>query len=254
MAIEDQFQTRIMKYHITQDQLDAMLHEARNEIERIKKGDKRPTYRSQYNELNVNCSFDGLDFSYSSLCFRRFKDCSFIGANFTACNLAGARFNNCDFTRASFNAANFADASFTNSCIFSEDIENYVPPIVPDEGDIVGWKKALLVNNQYASDDSTTIIDECIVKLLIPSGTRRSSAFGRKCRAEYAEVLELQTLDGEPLDIPNYEEVVSMFDNSFIYKVGEPVKPCFYDKDRYHECSYGIHFFITRKEAVEYVW
>ena len=44
------------------------------------------------------------------------------------------------------------------------------------EGDIIGYKKCR---------------DGVIVKLLIPIKAKRSHAFGRKCRAEYAKVLEI---------------------------------------------------------------
>ena len=35
-------------------------------------------------------------------------------------------------------------------------------------------------------------------------------------------------------------------------KVGEIVKVDNFDKDRWNECSPGIHFFMTRDEAVRY--
>ena len=47
--------------------------------------------------------------------------------------------------------------------------------ILPD-GDLIGWKKCK--NN-------------IIVKLRIPESAKRSHAFGRKCRAEYADVMEV---------------------------------------------------------------
>jgi hypothetical protein len=34
--------------------------------------------------------------------------------------------------------------------------------------------------------------------------------------------------------------------------VGETIEVKDFDDDRWNECSAGIHFFITRKEAVEY--
>jgi hypothetical protein len=43
-----------------------------------------------------------------------------------------------------------------------------------------------------------------------------------------------------------------MTDYAFIYQVGATVYPDSWDEDRWNECSHGIHFFITRKEAEEY--
>jgi hypothetical protein len=36
------------------------------------------------------------------------------------------------------------------------------------------------------------------------------------------------------------------------YTVGETVTADEWDEDRWNECSHGIHFFITRDEAVMY--
>lgn len=103
----------------------------------------------------------------------------------------------------------------------------------PEEGDFVAWKK----------------VGDVIVKLRIPTEAKRSSATTRKCRCEYAEVLELQNLDGTPYNddkVFNYNYVET------IYKVGEIVRPDSWDDDRWSECSHGIHFFMTRDEAVRY--
>ena len=41
-------------------------------------------------------------------------------------------------------------------------------------------------------------------------------------------------------------------DENFIYRIGETVEVKNFDCDRSHECAPGIHFFITRQEAVDY--
>jgi hypothetical protein len=68
------------------------------------------------------------------------------------------------------------------------------------------------------------------------------SLVGRKCRAEYAEVLELI----------GCTVGVSRFNDSFSYVVGTIVRPDKYDPDIRIECSFGIHFFLTREEAENY--
>jgi len=99
--------------------------------------------------------------------------------------------------------------------------------ILPD-GDIIGWKKCR---------------DGVLVKLLIPATAKRSHAFGRKCRAELAKVVE----------VIGAEAAVSQYDMDFIYKVGEEVKPKEpFSDDWRNECASGIHFFITRIEAENY--
>jgi len=99
--------------------------------------------------------------------------------------------------------------------------------VLPDEGDVVGWKKCQ---------------GGVIVKFLIKSGTPRSSATTRKCRAKEVEVLEVF---GSDVGVSNY-------DPSVVYKVGETVSCDEWNEDRWNECSGGIHFFITRQEAEDY--
>lgn len=44
-----------------------------------------------------------------------------------------------------------------------------------------------------------------------------------------------------------------MYDNRTVYRVGKIIRPDLFDEDIRVECTNGIHFFITRKEAEEYV-
>ena len=102
----------------------------------------------------------------------------------------------------------------------------------PEEGAFIGWKSA---HNQ-------------IVKLEICSDALRSSTTSRKCRCSSAKVLAIENIDGS-----KYGDVIaSNYDPSFLYKVGEIVKVENFDTNRWNECAPGIHFFLTREEAVKY--
>lgn len=89
-----------------------------------------------------------------------------------------------------------------------------------------------------------------IVKLLIPSDAQRSNGTGRKCRASKARVLDLQDKQGSSL--PPNTTAHSSYDTDFEYKKGETVSVENFDTNRWNQCAPGIHFFITRAEAVEY--
>ena len=95
------------------------------------------------------------------------------------------------------------------------------------EGDLIGWKKCMR---------------GVIVKLRIPEAAKRSHAFGRKCRAEYADVIEVIGAD----------VAVSQHDGRTEYRAGQRVTPDRFDENWQEECSSGIHFFITRLEAEAY--
>ena len=110
--------------------------------------------------------------------------------------------------------------------------------IVPETGSFIGWKKV------YAQGMSV------IVKLEILADAKRCNATGRKCRCSAAKVLEIQKFDGTPA---GFDSVVNHGYTSHVtYTVGETVLPDSFDDDRWNECSHGIHFFITRQEAVDY--
>lgn len=88
-----------------------------------------------------------------------------------------------------------------------------------------------------------------IVEMEIPAEARRSSATSRKCRCEFAKVLSITNMDGSDANVDtivNYKHVQTE------YKVGSMVYPDKWDDNRWKMCSNGIHFFITREEAVNY--
>lgn len=91
---------------------------------------------------------------------------------------------------------------------------------------------------------------QVIVKLLIPADAQRSNGTGRKCRASKARILDLQDKQGNSL--PPDTTARSAHDENFTYKKGETVHAEDFDTNRWNECAPGIHFFITRREAVEY--
>ena len=101
--------------------------------------------------------------------------------------------------------------------------------IVPETGGFQGWKKCQ--NN-------------VIVRLRIPASAKRSSATGRKCRAERVLVLEVF---GDEIGTSQYE-----YAPKIVYKKGETVTCDAWNPDRWVECSGGIHFFLTRYEAENY--
>ena len=155
------------------------------------------------------------------------------GANLRGANLYGADLYGADLYGADLRGANLRDADLRGADLRGAKHIPYIPMVCPEEDEFIGWKKA----------------DNHIVKLLIPTEAKRSSATTRKCRCSKAKVLAIYELDGtESKDT----EVKSNYDNSFIYKVGEIVEVIDFDENRWEECAKGIHFFMQRKEAIDY--
>ena len=107
------------------------------------------------------------------------------------------------------------------------------PMACPREGEFVGWKKCR---------------EGKLVKLLIPADARRSSALGKKCRCDKAQVLDITDMDGS-----HFETAYSINDDEFIYRTGETVSVPDFDEDRFHECAPGIHFFMDKMSAAKYL-
>ena len=170
-------------------------------------------------------------------------------------DLRGANLFRADLRGANLRDACLCDANLYGACLLGADLRDAdlrganlseltvaQTSILPDEGDIIGWKKAL-------SLDGAPII----VKLLIPSDAKRSNSTGRKCRANKARILDLQDLqDRQGNSLPPDTTAYSSFDPDFTYKKGETVHVEDFDTNRWNECAPGIHFFITRIEAVKY--
>ena len=113
--------------------------------------------------------------------------------------------------------------------------KNLICPITcPEEGSFIGFKK---------------VREDYIVKLEIPEDALRCSATGRKCRCSKAKVLSITNIDGTEA---NATEAFSKYDSRFVYRVGEIVSVDNFEPNRWKECASGIHFFITRQEAVDY--
>ncbi len=148
------------------------------------------------------------------------------GANLRQANLSVADLSGADLRGADLRGADLSEVIYNENTAF-------FALCCPEEGSFIGFKKA----------------GGKIVKLQIPKSAKRSSATTRKCRCSKAKVLSITEIDGNDSGIT---EICSDRDERFVYKVGETVSVSDFDENRWNECSTGIHFFITRDEAVRY--
>ena len=153
--------------------------------------------------------------------------------NGSEADLSGADLSGANLYEANLSGANLSGADLSRA--YLSIVKNLNCPITcPEEGSFIGFKK---------------VREDYIVKLEIPEDALRCSATGRKCRCSKAKVLSITNIDGTEA---NATEVFSKHDPSFVYKVGEIVSVDNFESNRWKECAPGIHFFITRQEAVEY--
>lgn len=184
----------------------------------------------------------GADLRYANLSYAYMSHADLSGADLSGANLSYAYLRGADLSYADLRYAYLSHADLRHADLRGANLSKLTvaqTSILPDEGDIIGWKKAYV--------DSATPV---IVKLLIPADTQRSNATGRKCRASKARVLDLQDKQGNSL--PPDTTAYSSHDPDFTYEKGETVHVEDFDTNRWNECATGIHFFITRAEAVAY--
>ena len=168
------------------------------------------------------------------------RDANLRDADLRGANLCGAYLRGANLYGADLCGANLCDADLRGANLYGADLRGtdlrgakgcYLS--CPTEGSFIGWKKA----------------SGHIVKLRIPEDARRSSATGHKCRCDKAYVMEIQNMDGTKA---TEDTVRSDHDKNFVYTVGATVEVPDFDDNRWSECAPGIHFFIDRREAVEY--
>ena len=145
-------------------------------------------------------------------------------------DLSGADLRDADLRGADLRGADFRYADLSGADL--SDVEAYQVP--PSDGSFIGWKK---------------VENNLIVKLMILEDAKRSSAFGRKCRCDKALVLDIQKLNGESA---NTTVATSRYQKDFKYEINKIVQVEDFNENRFEECAPGIHFFITRDEAVDY--
>ena len=176
----------------------------------------------------------GADLRKSNLCEANLSTTNLWKANLCEANLLGSNLRSADLRGADLREAKLQEAELYGAYLWGATNIPYIPLACPERGSFTAFKKC----------------GEYIVELLIPADAKRSSATTRKCRASYAKVLSITTLDGK---IAKTDRIMnSIYLSDTVYKVGESVYPDAFDENRWKECSHGIHFFINRQEAVEY--
>ena len=189
-----------------------------------------------------NADLRGADLCDADLCNADLRDADLSGANLRGADLSGANLRDANLHSADLSDAHLRDANLSDANL--RDAKNidkiawnartaFYPLQCPETGSFIGYKKA----SGY------------IIELEICADAKRSSATSRKCRCSKAKVLSITNLDGSESGLT---EVRSDYSKEFVYCVGEIAEAPGFDENRWNECTAGIHFFITRGEAVKY--
>ena len=176
----------------------------------------------------------GANLSGANLSGANLGGANLSGANLSGANLSGAYLSGAYLSGANLSGANLSGADLSGAKFDEKELKRLrqLFSILP-EGDIVGYKK----------------INGCLIKMLIPEQAKRVNALSsRKCRAEFADILEITRISTKE----KVGYVCGGHDPKFIYTLNNRTFPDSYNDSCLEECTNGIHFFITKIEAEEY--
>lgn len=174
-----------------------------------------------------NRNLQGMNFSNRDLSYYDFSGADLTGADFRNSNLTGAHIEGANLHFANLEGAILKDIHFDAAT-------KYFRMRCPEKGPFLGYK--LCYNFR-------------VVRLLIPADAKRCSATSEACRCNKAKVLSIQSVDQKV----NFQEAEAFVDHRFIYRVGEMVHVKNFNEDRWTDSTTGIHFFMSREEAISYM-
>jgi hypothetical protein len=158
------------------------------------------------------------------------SEANLYGARLSEADLRGADLRGTDLTRANLSGANLSEANLTGADLAGAILPEF--QLCPQENPFTAYKKVCDLNGKG------------VVLELEILGERTSSLVGRKCRASKVRVIK--AIDSSET------EFVSTHDKNFRYTVSTEIECKDYNSDIRVECTSGIHFFMTKKEAAQY--
>lgn len=180
----------------------------------------------------VNCNVSHCDFTGASLVGCDLSGSNFQNATLTNANLSGSLLNGTDFRNCDLSTTNL-NFAYTPGMIIDKTtkLPNFQ---IPQEVDLIGYK---------------VLAGSLIATLKIPANAKRTGSLGsRKCRAEFVEVMSVTNRINR--------EVLGGGTSYFYqtqYRIGEIIKADRYDPDIRKQCTNGIHFFMNKNDAEEYL-
>ena len=153
-------------------------------------------------------------------------------ADLSYANLSYANLSSADLRHANLSSADLRYANLS----YAKNLKIHFQ-IIPSEGSFIAWKAA----------------KDCLVKIVIPNDAKRTSCLvNRKCRAEYVKTIAIYKPDGTT-KLPDNYGAIGKHDPTIVYRVGQITKADKFDDSIFVDCSHGIHFFITKEEAIEWI-
>jgi hypothetical protein len=177
----------------------------------------------------------GADLSGAVLRSAVLRSADLSGAVLRSAVLSGADLSGADLSGADLSGAVLRSAVLRSADLSGADLSGAVLSdfsVCPEVGSFTAFKK---------------LREGRIATLEIPADAKRvSQPKSRKCRAEFVKVLAIHTAAGHVC------KTGEALHDGTKYAVGEIVRPDNYNDDIREECTNGIHFYITKREALNH--
>jgi hypothetical protein len=174
----------------------------------------------------------GANLSSANLFGANLSSADLSGANLSSANLSSADLSGANLRGAYLSGANLSGANLSSANLEACNLSMFV---IVSQGTLTVYKKLALGD---------------IAELEVPKHAMRVNAYSsRKCRASEATVISITKADGTEATVKPQR---SKHDITFEYYVGKTVSVDNFCADPRIECAPGIHFFVTREEAVNY--
>ena len=176
-----------------------------------------------------DANLDYANLSGANLCVANLSYAKLRGADLNYANLSGTDLRDANLRHADLDYANLADANLSGTDLRSA------------EGNLMEYRRGKILSENIIGYKKCR--NGVIVTLEIPRGAIVFSINGTKCRTNKAKVLEIEGANRAY----SQQKYVS-------YYVGDEITIYNFNCEYNVECAEGIHFFMTRKEAEEYIY
>jgi len=192
-----------------------------------------------------SANIESANLKYANLKYANLESANLESANLESANLEYANLKFANLESANLKYANLeyvnlesANLEYTNLKYVNLDKKTinkikHTIQIIPEDGSFIAWKK---------------LYNECLAKIEIPARAKRVCNFkNRKCRASYVKTLVIWDKNGKKI-----KEQYGYRDSNTIYKVNRITRPDKFDSNPLKDCTNGIHFFVTKREALDW--
>ena len=183
------------------------------------------------------------DLNYANLSDANLCDADLCGAGLRGTDLRGANLRYANLRDADLRGANLRYANLRGADLRGADLRGANlrgVELCGTEGNLMEYRRGKILSENVIGYKKCR--DNVIVTLEIPRGAIVFSINGTKCRTNKAKVLEIEGANRAY----SQQKYVS-------YYVGDEITIYNFNCEYNVECAEGIHFFMTRKEAEEYI-